>query len=100
DVHMLHIDRSGKSFQRIVVETVKGSHQPQVLRHTLCQCLRQRVILDRERHIVAQQLDGIKIFGRVSRIALSSSKSNYSDELAPHFQWAQASEQFRRYIAV
>jgi hypothetical protein len=58
------------------------------------------VILHRERNVVAQQLDGIKIFGGIRRIALAPSKRNHSDELAPNLQRTQASEQFRRYVAV
>ena len=58
------------------------------------------MILDGQRHVVAEQFKGVKRVFLVQRIAFAPSEDNRSDELSPHFERANAFEEFGRDVAI
>ena len=100
NVDVLYVDGGGKGFERVVVETVQRRHEPQIFRNTLRDGLRERVILNRQRDVAAEQFERIEFAVFVERIAGSAAESDDSGKASSGFQGREALEQFRRDVAI
>src|SRR5712671_5765572 len=100
NVDVFDVDGGGESFESVVVEPVQRSQQPQVFGNALCERLAESVILNGQRHVVAQHFKSVEGVFFVCRFAGPASEGDHSGELSPNFQWANALEQFRRDVAV
>ncbi len=86
NVDVLNVDGGGEGFERVVVETVQRGQQAQVFGDTLRQRLAEGVILDGQRHVVAEHFKSVERVFFVERIPLAATESDDSDELAANFQ--------------
>src|SRR5207245_6524855 len=82
NVYVLYVDGSGEGLERVVVEAVKGSHEPQILRHQLRESLSERMDLDGQRHVVAQQVERLKVLLVIEGIRILTTARQCSYELA------------------
>ena len=57
NINVLHIDCCGEGFKRMVVKAVQRRHQSQVFPYSLREGLCKRVVLYRQGHIVAKQIE-------------------------------------------
>ena len=88
NVHMLHVDGRGEGFERGVVKAVERSQQAQVLGNALRQGLRQHVVLNGNRHIVAQQVEGSQFLVVEESVAFAASQRDQPTSLPPTFSGA------------
>src|SRR5208282_3222404 len=100
NVDVFDVDGGGESFERVVIEPVQRGQQAQVFRDPLCQRLAERVILNRQRHVVAQHFKSVERVFFVQGFAGLASRGDGPDQLSPDFQRANALEQFGSDIAV
>ena len=100
NVYVLDVDGGGKGFERVVVETMQRGREPQIFGDALRDALGQRVILNRERDVAAEQFEGVEFVVFVERIAGTASESDHSRQLSSRFQGSEAFEQFRCDVAV
>src|SRR6267378_4832531 len=100
NVDVFDVDGGGESFERVVVKPVQRGQEPQVFGNPLCQRLAESVILNGQRHVVAQHFKSVERVFFVCRFAGPASQSDHSGELSPNFQRTNTLEQFRRDIAV
>src|SRR5208337_1784817 len=100
NVDVFNVDGGGESFKRVVVEPVQRGQQPQVFGNPLGQRLAESVILNGQRHVVAEHFKSVERFFFVGRIAGPASQGDHSGQLSPYFQRANTLEQFGRDIAV
>ena len=100
NVHVLDVDGGSERLERIVVETVQRGHQPQVLGDSLRDGLRERMIVNRQRDVAAQQIHGVKFVVFVLNIAGASSQCHDSGKLAGSLEWSETLEKFWRDVAV
>lgn len=100
NIDVFDVDCGGERFKRVVIEAVQRGKKAQVFRDALSQRLAESVILDRQRHVVAQHLKGFERVFFVHRIAGAASEGDYSGEFAPDSKRADALEQFGRDISV
>ena len=100
NVHMLHINGSRESFQSVVIKTMQRCHQAQVFRNSLGQSLRERVVLDGERNIVAQQIERLQSLFVVGRVAIMPAEGNCPNQLSRNFQRRHAFEQLGRHVSI
>src|SRR5208283_5535111 len=89
NVDVFDVDGGGESFERVVVEPVQRGQQ-----------LAESVILNGQCHVVAKHFKSVERVFFVHRFAGAASQGDHSCQLSPHFQWANALEQFGRDIAV
>src|SRR5208282_855197 len=99
NVDVFDVDGSGESYERVVVESVQLGQQAQVFGNPLCQGLGERVILYGQRHVMAQHFESVERVLFIDRVAETASEGDYTGELSPDFQRANALEQFGRNIA-
>src|SRR5579862_1114768 len=100
DVYVFHVDRRRERFEGVVVKTMQGGHQAQILRDTLCDGLCQRMILDSKRNIAAKQFEGIKLAVFVERVTRATAESDHTSQTASSFQGCEALEQLRSDVTV
>src|ERR1700687_5039251 len=100
NVDVLDVNSGGESFKRVVVEPVQRGQQPEVFGNPLCQRLAERVILNGQRHVVAQHFKSVERLFFIQGFAGPASQGDYSGQLSPNFQRANALEQFGRDNAV
>jgi len=79
---------------------LERGEQPQVFRNPLRQRLAKGVILNSQRHVVAQHFKSVELLLVVGRFAGPPSQGNDSNQFAADSQRANALEQFRRDVAV
>ncbi len=82
NVHIFHVDGSCKRFQRSVIKSVQGGHQAQIFCDALRQGLGERMILHRQRNVVAKQAHGAELRGFVRRIARAATESDNACQFA------------------
>src|SRR5215469_3786638 len=100
DIDVLHVDSGGEGLERVVIETMQRSHQAQILGDTLGQGLRERVVLNREPDIVAQQIEGLQALFVIQRLAFSPAERNRTYEPPADAQGSQTLKQLRRDISI
>jgi hypothetical protein len=66
----------------------------------LRQGLRQHVILNRNGHVVAQQIERAQFLVVEQGLAIPAAQRDQSDKLAADFQRGDALEQFRRNVSI
>src|SRR5439155_23240244 len=100
NVHMLHINGCRKGLERRVVETVQGSHESQIFRDPLRQSLRQCLVLNSQRNVMAEQIQSFELVLFVERISLPAAQSRHPHQLASDLERRNAFEELRRNIPV
>ena len=100
NVDVFDVDGGGEGFERIVVKPVQRGQQPQIFGNPLRQRLAEGVILNGQRHVVAQHFKSVERVFFVQCIAGPASQGDHSGKLSPNFQRADALEQFGCDIAV
>ena len=82
NVDVFDVDGGGESFERVVVESMQRSHQPQVFRDALRHGLGQRVILYREGDVGAEQFERVEFAVFIERVARAATECDNSGEPA------------------
>ena len=100
NIYMLYVDGVGESFERVVIETVKRSHEPKIVGNPLRQRLRERMVLHGQRNVMAQQVKILQAFFVVECICFAPTQRNRTDQFPRNFQRSDATEELRRNIAV
>jgi len=72
-----------------VIEAVQRRHQAQVLGYALGQRLSQRVVVDSQPNVAAQQIRGIQFRLQIGRVTRPPSQRDDSGELANRFERGQ-----------
>ena len=88
NVDVLHVNGRREGLEGVVVEAVQGSQQPEVFGDPLGQSLRQRVVLNRECHVVGEQAQCIQFVVIVESIAFAASQRKQPCEFAITFSGA------------
>src|SRR5580692_12531338 len=100
NVDVFHVNGGRKSFQRVVVEAVQGRHEAQVFRHALSQGLRERMIVDSEGEVVAEQVERIEFTGIVEAITVATAEGDEANQFTADLQGNNTLEKFGSYISV
>src|SRR5271170_175818 len=97
---MLHVDGGGESFERVVVEAVQGRHKVQVLRDALGEGLSERMIVDGESYVVAEQVESLELAGVVEAISVTAAQGDEAYQFAADPERDDALEEFGSDISV
>ncbi len=83
---VLYIDRGGEGFESVVVEAVQRGHEAQIFRDTLRDGLRESMILNRESHVAAEQVEGVEFAVFIECVSGTASEGDNSSEAASGFE--------------
>ena len=92
NIYVLHIDSSGEGLERAVIESVQGSHQAKILCYPLSERLSQRMVMNREPNVTAEQGHGFEFRIDIGSVAGATPERYHSCELASRFKRCDALE--------
>ena len=81
NVDVFDVNGGGKGLQSVVVEAVQRRHEAQIFRDALSQGLRERMIVDGESDVVAEQVERLEFAGIVEAIAVATAQGDEANQV-------------------